>query len=174
MSSYFYWLFLLGPAISDTINFFNTITYQRACHTISCRWVGAARPLSGITRTREAASAAPPGEGAGQLPSRPLSMNLGEDFFKSTISGFVLTEDLLILWPMCCRVNLPGPCIYTGPKLFSKCPNFMDSYVTLCILYLHCVPLYAKPPYLIVILQKFTPTIVHTSPSPVWITTIFC
>jgi hypothetical protein len=109
----------------------------------------------------------PPGEGAGQLPSRPLSMNLGEDFFKSTISGFVLTEDLLILWPMCCRVNLPGPCIYTGPKLFSKCPNFMDSYVTLCILYLHCVPLYAKPPYLIVILQKFTPTIVHTSPSPV-------
>jgi hypothetical protein len=30
----------------------------------------------------------------------------------------------------------------------------MDSYVTLCILYLHCVPLYAKTPYLIVILQK--------------------
>jgi hypothetical protein len=29
------------------------------------------------------------------------------------------------------------------------------------------VPLYAKTPYLIVILQKFTPTIVHTSPSPV-------
>jgi hypothetical protein len=109
----------------------------------------------------------PPGEGVGLIPSRPLSMNLGEDFFKSIINGFVLTEDFLIWHPMCCLVNLPGLCIYTGPKLFSRCPSFMDSYVTLCILYLHCVSLYANTPYLIVILQKFTPTIVHTSPSPV-------
>ena len=108
----------------------------------------------------------PPGEGVGLIPSRPLSMNLGEDFFKSTINGFVLTEDFLVLWPLCCLVNLPGPCIYTGPKLFSRCPIFMDSYVTLCILNLHCVSLYAKTPYLMVILQKFTPTIVHTSPLP--------
>ena len=136
-----------------------------------------ATPSAPLSRRSEAANRdyedpggglrCPPGEGVGLIPSRPLSMNLGEDFFKSIINGFVLTEDRLILWPICCRVNLPGPCIYTGPKLFSKCPNFMDSYVTLCILYLHCVPLYAKPPYLIVILQKFTPTIVHTSPSPV-------
>jgi hypothetical protein len=109
----------------------------------------------------------PPGEGVGLIPSRPLSMNLGEDFFKSTINGFVLTEDFLVLWPLCCLVNLPGPCIYTGPKLFSRCPIFMDSYVTLCILNLHCVSLYAKTSCLMVILQKFTPTIVHTSPSPV-------
>ena len=32
----------------------------------------------------------------------------------------------------------------------------MDSYVTLCMLNLHCVSLYAKTPYLMVILQKFT------------------
>jgi len=32
----------------------------------------------------------PPGEGVGLIPSRPLSMNLGEDFFKSTINGFVI------------------------------------------------------------------------------------
>jgi hypothetical protein len=33
----------------------------------------------------------------GLIPSRPLPMNLGEDFFKSIINGFVLTEDSLFV-----------------------------------------------------------------------------
>jgi hypothetical protein len=60
------------------------------------------------------------------------------DRVKSIISGFVLTEDFLFCGNYVALL-IHGPCIYTGPSSFSSYANSMDSYVTSCIPFLHCV-----------------------------------